>query len=104
MSDKIKTQNQTSEPSINNKPIVTPEKHGQNYEKLVEKSLEEHISENPVSRQDITNPNLHYGLKEEIETITPAEPYKITSEETALSIKTHQLMMRQKPVMKKVLL
>ncbi len=103
MSNKIKTQNETSAPPISDKPIGTPTKQppanqAQDYEKLVEKSLEEHINESPVVSKDITNPNLHYGLKEDIETIAAGDPYKVTPEEKALSIQTPSTDVEMKTV------
>ncbi|MGH1407854.1 MAG: cadherin repeat domain-containing protein, partial [Rhodomicrobiaceae bacterium] len=39
------------------------------YENLINKSLEEQITDTTISRADITNPNLHYGIEEEAEKI-----------------------------------
>ena len=39
------------------------------YENLINKSLDEQITDVSISRADITNPNLHYGIVEEAEKI-----------------------------------
>ncbi len=44
------------------------------YEKLVEKSRDENITDTSISRADITNPNLHYGIEEKSEIIDAARP------------------------------
>ncbi|MBO6550419.1 MAG: cadherin repeat domain-containing protein, partial [Rhizobiales bacterium] len=44
------------------------------YENLINKSLEEQISDASISRADITNPNLHYGIEEEVEKISSELP------------------------------
>ncbi|MEP3477375.1 MAG: cadherin repeat domain-containing protein, partial [Hyphomicrobiales bacterium] len=44
------------------------------YENLINKSLEEQITDTAISRADITNPNLHYGIEEEVEKIGDVAP------------------------------
>ena len=91
MSDKVK--NETGAPitpasgTSGEKASAVPSSAESDYEKLLEKSLEEQISDTQISRADITNPNLHYGVKEEAESIAPASELPTQDQTTPLEQK-----------------